>query len=219
LKGTTRPTAVTLRVDGRIHARWTTASVSNEWVLPPLSCGSHELRADADEPCELYINHCDPVASSSHVERTVSALGPEPLRYRVAKETTGTELLSFRLYVAPGPPAAHVVRVTVPGAARRQAPADSWTFDETYYRVRPSEKVSGRLLGTNPGRLTGGELFLFTLGADVEPGWIEVMVFLEEGPPCFLQAMHIVPGRKDARSFFTGKSGVAQETEALPADE
>jgi hypothetical protein len=220
VKGSNRPARVTLWVDGRIHAHLTAASLSTEWVLAPLRRGRHELRVDADEPCEVYINQFEPPASAAYVERTVSDFGSEPLRYRIEKRTEGTELLSLRLHQPSGAPASHVVRVSLTDSPLRLAlPTESWTFAEATYRVRPSEKVFGRLLGTEPAQLSGGELFLFTLGADVEPGWHELTIALEEGPPCLLQAMHIVPGRKDRAGFFVGSDVAAPEDGAAPLDE
>lgn len=225
LKETDRRATLAVRVDGRIHSSLRLASASSEHVLPPIPAGPHEVAVESSEPsepCEVYLSRCGAVgedALEAFVERTVARLGPRGLTYRVRKETPGRETLCLRAYGPEPPEPGRAIRASVRAAGRLDAvPLGSWTFGQTIYRIRPGS-AGARAIGAREGRLAGGEPFLLVLGADLEPREHEVAFALEEGPPCFLQVTHVVPGQRERRRIFAERGALVGEVASDSAAE
>jgi hypothetical protein len=194
----------TLRADGRLWFRAAQASASNEVILPPLAAGEHEVLLEAPAGVEVFLNRAARGAADVHLERTGSWLGKAGLGYRIEKMSAARESLCVRAYRRAGFGKPIAIRAMVIGVMNEDGtPAESWTFVECVYQVRAANGVAGRLIGSSDALLEGGELFTLTLGADLAPGRCDVVFTLEEGDPCFLQVVHVVPGTTELRRVFS----------------
>jgi len=206
----------TLRVfvDGRLQTEVRQASRSNEVVLAPIPSGAHEMRIEGPPGGRVYLNRIAAAREEGlYLERTVHWLGEKKLSYELEKKTAESESICLRLY-APAPANESVLRLELAGAHQIESlPVSSWTFRSTRYRVRPGAAQGIEILGSQPLRLCGGELFLLTLGADLGPGRYRLDVSLEGGAPGFLQVAQIIPGEREERRVFGQRAGSLGEGE------
>jgi hypothetical protein len=225
LKESERPAPLCVRIDGKILASLRVASPSSELSLPSIAAGDHAVAVDildSAEPCEVYLDRsrtADDGGSEAFVERTIVRLGPHGLTFQVRKETRGRETLCLRVYGPEAPEPGRAIRATVRAGARLEGvPVDSWTFGETVYRIRPGTGRGAKAIGWSASQLAGGELFFLVLGADLEPGAHEVAFTLEEGPPCFLQVHHVVPGERATRRVVSGRGALSGDPASEAAE-
>ncbi len=191
---------LSLSVDGELHFQAFQASRSNEESVLPIAEGWHDLRVDALPGTDVYVNSLLVEAEDLFLERTVHGIEKEGLKYRVFKQTPQKETLALRTYLPSDLRAEMVMSVSIRGVTKTEGvPSDTWTYPETVYQVRCPEEGQIPVVGTNEGPLSGGELFLAYLGADLSPGWYDVVVRREAGPPSFLSLLHTIPGTKEER--------------------
>jgi hypothetical protein len=191
---------LTLYVDGALHFQSTQASRVNDEVVPPIDEGWRSIRVEAPRGARVYMNSLLVQPEAIVLERAAHSLATEGLKYRVYKETPGRETLAMRLYAPTSQKAQTIVSASVSGVPKAEGiPSDSWTFLEAVYEIRAPEAGTIPALGFDGGDLSGGELFLLALGADLRQGWYDVTLRLDAGPRSFLSVLHIVPGTREVR--------------------
>jgi hypothetical protein len=128
------------------------------------------------------------------------------LRYSIRKQTEQRETLVFRQLREPipaGERARSRIRVEVFGPERiERTPHDSWTYRRNVYDLRSALAPRFPVIWTDGEWLEEGETFYLSLGVDQGPGDYEIVLALEDGPPCYLQLLRVAPGKKDARRVF-----------------
>lgn len=206
LKETDDVLLLTVLLDGEVHLRESLASRSSEIALPRIPAGWHAITILSNEPVRVYLNRVREPRYASSFQRIVHALGPKGLTFLVEKETEGRESLLLRLLETEASDKRTRVQVSLGNVQRLESmPMESWTFLRTTYDLRTSGKTRWPVLSADMPPLRGGDPFYFTLGADLKPGVYHVSIHLEDGPPSYLHAVKVAPGRKDPRQFFLEK--------------
>jgi hypothetical protein len=204
LKSTDDLASIKLFTDGNPYFQGAAASRSSEMDLPALRPGLYRISASVSEPAELYVNALLEPADSLFIERMVHELGPDGLTYDVWKESAGKETIVVRLFAPPRLASRVRIRARIEGREKVLGiPLDSWTFWTSVFDVRPAGVAAIPVLGSDGESLSGGRMFFLSLGPDLKPGPYRIALTVDEGPPCFVQAVKVASGRRDPRHIFS----------------
>lgn len=182
--GPALPATATLRLDGAPFATLQALSPVQEMVLPPVTPGTHRVRANVPDGSRLFLNHQWPGADGFTKRLALPIEESRVLAFAHERPGRVREGLSLRFYSATGAGAAVVLRVEIagppvpPGAVVPTLTPVSRTF-----RLRLGADRTAILLHGPGPRFARTPIAPLVLGPDLPAGRYRIDCTLESGPP------------------------------------
>lgn len=175
-----------------------------EISLPPLPAGRHRLKIEASAKGNLYINHVRPAAGTEPLIRRMAQRFSGTLSFDYERTGDSEEAITIRLFQPSRPDQLSQVagqadrrsdlsvRVTAPRMPE-MTPLEGWMFNDRQASVRPDQRFSAPIFGTDGTRSDAGQPIFIPFSADAPKGKYRIVVQAKGGTSGYLTVSRLGP--------------------------